>query len=242
MKTRLTVTVTLTKRCTRACKYCIADKTDAGDINFSSVIRWCDKFAKGCDIHLSGGEPLILDNIEEIASRAIDAGHRVSVFTNGDLLYDKHPLLSMPIVWHMTHHKPQSINDFLAKAEIIRNKPHVVTAMYYGREILRDADYEAKKYNGLNFHWQMPGLGRVVKGFALKSDDAGCIASGVIHLIENDGNVYPCSTKRLGVIGNVYDMTYEKPDLIADENADLCVKNGRCSAYQSAVLLGDLHK
>lgn len=245
MRTKKTITAVLTKRCTRKCHYCIGDChldkwANTPDMEFDALLIWCSKYAPNCNLHLSGGEPLLFEDIASNTKKALDAGHSVSIFTNGDLLKSDHKLLSMDVMWHLTHHLPKTTGDFLKKAELVKYKPHIVTRLKTGHEALNETDRVADQYSGLNFHWSIPRKGRELDGFVLRPEDSGRIASDVINLIEVDGQVYPCSTKkRHGAIGNIYEGTYDTGGLEElNKHCDWCVKNNCCSAYQSAVLMG----
>ena len=81
----------LIRRCNLTCKHCYsisADKDFAGELNTSEVYGVMDDLrAFGVPVLiLSGGEPLLRDDIYDIARRAKDKGFYVGLSTNGTLI------------------------------------------------------------------------------------------------------------------------------------------------------------
>ena len=83
----------LTQRCNLACAHCYIAAgdwhTDAGDLTTAECRRITDEILAlnpGAMFVLSGGEPLLRDDLEDIAAHATDGGATVVVGTNGTLL------------------------------------------------------------------------------------------------------------------------------------------------------------
>lgn len=83
----------LTQRCNLACAHCYIAAgdwhTDAGDLTTAECRRITDEILAlnpGAMFVLSGGEPLLRDDLEDISAHATDGGATVVVGTNGTLL------------------------------------------------------------------------------------------------------------------------------------------------------------
>jgi radical SAM protein with 4Fe4S-binding SPASM domain len=86
----------LTRRCNLACGHCYLDavqrKSEAGDeLSFTEVARVVDEIAElasGAMLVLTGGEPLLRRDLDDIVARAAAAGLMPVIGTNGMLLDD----------------------------------------------------------------------------------------------------------------------------------------------------------
>lgn len=85
----------LTRRCNLACAHCYISAGSwhaaAGELETDECLRIVDELLEvnpGPMLILSGGEPLLRDDLETIAARAVDGGATVVVGTNGTRLTD----------------------------------------------------------------------------------------------------------------------------------------------------------
>lgn len=91
------VALNLTKRCNLACAHCYLDaeilkcgtKDELGTDEVKAVLDDIADLSRECMVVLTGGEPLIRRDIEELASHASDLGLMVVVGSNGILLDGK---------------------------------------------------------------------------------------------------------------------------------------------------------
>ena len=233
MNDRLTVTAVVTNKCNFRCLNCVAGcPSDGPEIDFDSMLNWLDKYAKGCCLHISGGEPLLVDGIFEKIKKCIDAGHDVSLFTNGSMIAHNMEMLKLPIKWHITHHaEGMSLGDFLHCIGSVKNKKHVVCRLRHGDNALNKKNETEAKYGDFNFKWIVPYNGYF--GYDCKSKVDVC---NKILMIGIDGKVYPCSTVKKGEIGNIYDMTFNT------EHTDnfTCGSGSTCQALQSAEIMRNI--
>jgi organic radical activating enzyme len=75
-------------------------------LDVSWIERWLNKYTPNTILHLSGGEPLLRPDIEEIVERLL-RNHEIIVFTNGQFISQRPRLLSLPIYWVVTWHQSQ---------------------------------------------------------------------------------------------------------------------------------------
>jgi len=225
--------------CTDKIKY--LNKKDVLDFDF--LIYWLMNNAPDAVIHLSGGEPLLRPDIEAQTKKLIDAGFEVCMFTNGLLIPKRKKLLDMPLTWLVAHHKQNDIDKFLKSAELIKDKPHLITRVLAdSRDLKIKAELE-KKYTGFNFEWKSCNAPIRTDGFKYLNEDVHQVASGVLHLIISDGSIFPCNTLKFGSIGNIYSNTYDKQKAQSlDKFCFNCVSVNGCSAYQTAVKVDTIQR
>lgn len=235
-----TITAFVTKRCNLRCKYCIAGCGDHdADIltepELGNIVDWLDQFTPGADVHITGGEPLLRD-IRWFVDALHKNGHRVSVFTNGLQLKNNLWLLDYPIAFHVTHHPGSGVSyDLFFKSISKIPKDRIIVArLYDGREAFNEKSECEKAYqeHGYKLHW-MNRCGIYHNyGKSVTENPERTIA-----LIGQNGDVYRCSNPKKGVLGNIYDMTFQGwPD------ERVCNLPGRsCNALLSAKLLGGVH-
>ncbi|MBQ6067586.1 MAG: GTP 3',8-cyclase MoaA [Clostridia bacterium] len=89
--------ISVTRRCNFHCAYCGAAKSDARELTPEQFAAFAAAFARAgiTKIRLTGGEPLIRDDIAEIAEavRAAALPETLAITTNGFLLKEKAPAL-----------------------------------------------------------------------------------------------------------------------------------------------------
>ena len=85
--------ISVTRRCNFHCAYCGAGKTDGAELTAEQFAVFARAFARAgiTKIRLTGGEPLIREDIAEIAAavRKAAAPETLAVTTNGFLLEEK---------------------------------------------------------------------------------------------------------------------------------------------------------
>lgn len=84
--------------CNLRCKYCDTkysyEGNDFVEMSIDEIVEHVNKLGNKC-VTLTGGEPLIQDNIEELIVKLINSGHWVNIETNGSIsLYDLYKNLS----------------------------------------------------------------------------------------------------------------------------------------------------
>jgi len=214
------------------------DAKDVVDVDY--VFRWINEFRPGAHVHISGGEPLLRPDIVEFVTK-ISSKFTTTIVTNGQLI-SKHPeLLNLPIKWLVTWHREQiSLNKFLGQIELIKDKPHLInTIISEGEE--KNLDDYFKEYN---FEYKPNVKERINKDFRYNPEDLNDIASNRIMLIQPNGPVVGCNKNHYGPwdryksASNIYNMTCNEDDLaVNNDRASNCVRNNRCSAYQTALKL-----
>lgn len=237
MKTPMTVTAVVLNDCNFNCNYCIAGCSRPGAdkekrVDFDALLRWLKTYFPECNLHVSGGEPLLHEGLFDGLKKALDAGHNITLFTNGSFLPSQTELLDLPVLWHMTYHpEQQSFESFLKSANLIKNKPHIICEVY-NAERVPSREAAAKKYEGFNFYWIRENCGYIDLGVKPDVMDTGNLRTIGIH-----GEVYPCGGGSQATVGNIYDMSYdkEKADSFASKMAG-CIQGGMCGSYGSAVL------
>lgn len=90
-KINKTIHINLTNDCNLRCKHCYmsAGFYEKKEIDISKVISFLDNFHSATgetEVVLSGGEPLVYNNVFEVAQKCKEAGNRVVLFTNGLLI------------------------------------------------------------------------------------------------------------------------------------------------------------
>lgn len=238
MENKLTVTAVITNKCNFNCDYCVAGgpKDDGPEINFDVLLKWLDKYTSGCNLHISGGEPLMIVGIIDSISKCVEAGHDVTIFTNGSL-FSQHPnMLGLPVTWHVTHHASHlSIDRFLDAINFIKDKKHLICRIRNDQEGLNKKEETEALYSEFNFRWILPynGYFGYVKPF-----DSSPVCENII-MIGTDGTVFPCSTTRGETFGNIHDMTFDAE--AARRFECICGKDKRrCQAMQSAEIMEGL--
>lgn len=257
MRTPLTITAKLWSYCQNVdgCPYCIADcnkrhwryrgnfktlpRHEVLDVD--QLILWRNKFTPESVIHLSGGEPLLRPDIEIQVEKLIKAGISVTITTNGLLIHRRPRLLKLPLKWIVTHHECNDYAKWKRNADLIADKPHIASRVIWGQVTEQNRHDFDHLYVGLNFMWAPLWRPRLTDWSANKND-FDCVATKVIHLIEPDGRVYPCSSAKKPSIGNIYSMTYH-PETADHLNTQCreCVSKFLCGAYQTAVLTNCLN-
>lgn len=87
----LAVTMALTYRCNLRCRYCQIWEEAGEELGTGQVLAAIDELveAGACRLGLTGGEPLLRDDLARIVHHAKDRGLFTTVFTNGALV-DRH--------------------------------------------------------------------------------------------------------------------------------------------------------
>jgi len=91
----IAITMALTYRCNLRCRYCQIWKEAGPELSTRQVLTAIDELAEAgmCRLGLTGGEPLLRDDIATIVSHARDLGLFVSIFTNGALVPEHLPTI-----------------------------------------------------------------------------------------------------------------------------------------------------
>lgn len=235
----ITVSALITDDCNYNCAGCIAknDTTRQGiKLDVDILLEWCAKFTPGCAIHITGGEPTTRADIVEVLQKCVDAGHQTTLFTNGKCLNKIDGIKELPIVYHITHHPSQGMtyDDFFDACSGIPSDKILTCRRFTGREALNNKKLTERIYEraGYEIRWiSMFGT------YHKKPSKDKCESEEII-MIKPNGDVCPCSTGRRGIIGNIYDMTF---DGIPDKFCFTGKCKNECQALMSATFSADLH-
>lgn len=238
--------------CMNRCEYC-ASRSNSDlwkPVNFiaaknvldiPSALYWLDMYRPNSEIHLSGGEPLLRPDIESVVNLCLASRRKVTVFTNGQMLPLRECLHELPLQWVVSwHFDAVSLEYFLSCIEPLRGKAKAsIQAIVY-----RDIDEQAmgiveKAFGGFDFRFRFAD--QTSKTWDLWELPEGCIdkPAEFLTLIEEDGNVYPCSSKIWGPIGSIYDPFNSNFQSIEVFNAHAaqCFREHKCGAHLSARLM-----
>lgn len=222
--------------CIAECQKISTDRISKLDVG--AAIEWTKKYAPLAHVHVTGGEPFAIDGMVESIRKIINAGFKVSVFTNGSLLrkFENDGVYYLPVSWQITHHYQRiSTSEFFRNIEPLKNKPHVVCRII-GKGKHRCESIE-RMYDGYNFKWINDREGFADYSIETKWDNHPC-SEMILLGIKNE--VFPCSSP-FRVIGNVVDMTFDEK--AASELSCVSDKYPHdCQACQSAEILEQLHK
>ena len=107
------VCVAVTNKCMLDCVYCYCEEETLPDMSTQELKGLIDEMAiAGCSIiWFSGGEPLLRDDIIEIAGYAKDKELSVRVFSNGNLLYEKREILGIIDQLSISLDGPEEMHD-----------------------------------------------------------------------------------------------------------------------------------
>lgn len=238
----ITVTARATDRCNLACYYCVSgcnkkQNCMPDEIDFDAMIRWMQKYTPGCALHISGGEPLLVDDIHIKTQACVDAGFDVTIFTNTTLLPEMPEMWHLPVKWHLTHHPDSGVDirDFRIAVNCVRHSPHICTRVVNGINATRDFEIRDQLYKDLNVHWMNPqGTYRFIE--TVPQTDC---PNDELLMIECNGNVHNCSKSKYGTLGNIYDMTFDS-DAASQFRCPAKKYNHSCQAQQSAQVLAKL--
>lgn len=227
-------------------------------LDFDYVIEWVKKYRPGAHIHISGGEPLLRPDIEDVVEK-VSAEFETTIVTNGQLISKRPRLLDMPVKWLVSYHLGQvDVNYFLQQISLIKDKPHLITQIKDQSSLslfdhFPDATKMVKNTNSTllaneyNFELKENAKERFNLDFEYNPEDLNDIASHRIMIIQPNGPVVGCNKPHYGTWdrwiseSNVYAMTCDENDLATNnERAKRCVMNNRCSAYQTAVKVYNL--
>lgn len=106
----------VTNRCDAACAYC--DKrqdTDPGELDTRTALALIDQLAAAGvqRLSISGGEPLLRDDLSRLIDHAVDRGIRCSLNTNGRLLPVRLPEIAQISALTLSVDAPQTTADQL---------------------------------------------------------------------------------------------------------------------------------
>lgn len=243
------VTANVWNICQNSCEYCVShapdrsrDPNDDGRdysevLDVHALILWLDEFRPTARVHVSGGEPLLYDGIEDWIFALLDAGRKVTILTNGQAFHSRKRLHNAPINWIVTYHLGcgQSIASWasgLAGLDparsyiktIITEETQLENELVTLREALSEFDVRPSVVGGPRDTARMWGL----RGY---EDISG--VGELLALVESDGAVYGCNCKALGAIGNLYSLTCESAARV-NARADVCAQTMSCGAFLTA--------
>lgn len=206
-------------------------------LNFDYLRKWLAKHARGCQVHIAGGEPLLRPDIEEQIEKLCFDGIPVTILTNGTLIERRPALAALPAKWIVTHHRGAEFTAWRRNVEMIRHRPYMVCRVITSENEEKDRHQIEKQYRGLNFFWQKMNSTRIIPWPGYADADLPHIASGVIHLIEADGRIFACNRSNRAPIGHILNDSYDHEMAKKhDRKAISCVMGGICGAYQTAYM------
>ena len=84
-----TIGIDVTHKCNMNCANCYSPLRTIPDIDKNGIINFMKSLGQKTEIRFTGGEPTLRDDLCELISEGVAAGHRVSIMTNGLKLADK---------------------------------------------------------------------------------------------------------------------------------------------------------
>lgn len=247
------VTANIWLKCQNKCPYCVAyvanqlsdpfrdgrDPEQVLDVN--AVLAWINKYRPNARIHISGGEPLLYEGIEDWVCACLYAKRKITILTNGQLVPLRKQLHNKPINWIVTYHKDCGVglNDYCQGLAGLQGKNvEVRTIIETAGDSLAYTKELTTIFKGFDFRirydrqesrtaelWKIP-----------KIVDVYNVASSLLTLVENDGKVYACNGKADGAIGDVYSMQYDATRAkVKDLQAVNCSKEQICGAFNTLV-------
>ncbi|MDD2716386.1 MAG: radical SAM protein [Candidatus Wallbacteria bacterium] len=161
----LAVSFSLTDRCQLSCPYCAIPSRGLNELSTSKVIRILESLKRlGClRLGFTGGEPLLRDDISEIAEFACKQGFHLTLNSNGILLEEKKS------IWQYFKTFFLSLEGNTETQKLLRGRPSteeilrlirklvasgkkVITATVLCRENLEDVDFILEKASEIGFY------------------------------------------------------------------------------------------
>ena len=216
-------------------------------LSFDALAEWIcvnhgDRLIEGTlSVHLSGGEPLLRPDIEEMAVFAVDFD--LVICTNGKLIKRRTELVDADVKWLVAYHRESvSLEEFVEQIQPIKNKKHLVITVVHSADDLNAMPETKKSLADFNFEIRYNRNPSATDfSFRHRPEDVAHIASRVLQFVTPDGFVYPCNSQKFGHIGNVYSGQYEKEFAeFLDSHLTQCIKTNGCAAYQTAVKMSEL--
>lgn len=241
-----TVSLWVSGCCNLRCCYCVAEIPRNQDFetqfDFEAARAWLDTYRKKCNVHIGGGEPLMIEGLATNVQNLLDDGHDVTIFTNTTLLANHTDLHTMPVNWQCSHHFEQGISydEFFENIAPLPKERVLVVRLLWGHDAERNTKTAEKRYTdtGYNFLWQKFKGGYA--GYENKND-FGKNPSKHFIAINLHGQVVHCSNERWGIIGDIHENAFDEPKT---ENME-CWRhnvNTDCQACQAADIFTELHK
>lgn len=109
----IAMTMALTYRCNLRCRYCQIWKDAEAELSTRQVLTAIDELTDAgmCRLGLTGGEPLLRDDIATVVSHAVDRGLFTSIFTNGALVPEHLPTVRQLSAVLISLDGPQEVHD-----------------------------------------------------------------------------------------------------------------------------------
>ena len=84
-----TIGIDVTHKCNMNCANCYSPLRNIPDIDKDGIINFMKRLGQKTEIRFTGGEPTLRDDLCELISEGVAAGHRLSIMTNGLKLAEK---------------------------------------------------------------------------------------------------------------------------------------------------------
>ncbi len=148
------VTWNVTKKCNFSCKHCYVSKYTEPDLSTEEAKDMINQIADfGVkELYMSGGEPLMREDIFDLAKYSVDLGLHTDVITNGWFV-DRE--IAKKFKDSGVNHVSVSVDGFEDTHDYIRNKPGSFKKCMEAIKILRDADVKtflAPTFSKYNLH------------------------------------------------------------------------------------------
>ena len=240
-----TITLCVSGCCNLRCRYCVADIPKNQDFetqfDFAAARSWLDVHRKNCNVHLSGGEPLMVDGLAGHVQDLLDDGHDVTIFTNTTLLANHPELHSMPINWQCSHHYESGISydQFFENIAPLPKDRVLTVRLFWGNDAERNTAEVERRYTDAGYQFRWLDFKGGYRGYVSKND-FGKNPNKHFLMIGLHGDVHNCSNPNFGTIGHTANLFIDESNFETFE----CRRSsgiGNCQACQSADIFTELH-
>jgi hypothetical protein len=241
-----TITYCASGECNLRCRYCIVkipqNQDHVSQFDFAAARTWMDTYYKNANIHIGGGEPLMISGLAGHIQDLIDDGHDVTVFTNTTLLPAHPELYTLPICWQCSHHFEAGVSyeDFLANIAPLPKERVLAVRLFWGRDAEQNRAAAEQIYADAGYEFSWLEFKGGYMGYEYKNDFEKKPNKHLL-MIGLHGDVHNCSNPNFGTIGSTQDMTLDTSNFETFKCRKQPGLSG-CQACQSADIFQELHK
>lgn len=171
----------------------------------ADIVGWIDSYATKSPVHITGGEPCIREDLTELIAELLNAGHKVSLDTNGLLLKNHSLLKSMDIAYHVTWHRSQVTKSEFISALSGFDTSKMLVSSVIPRDMNPPFDLESElKIGAWGYKWIVDRVGYLGEKAAPRTGRP----NKTMIFIGQNGAIHPCS-KPSEVYGNIKDDSFD---------------------------------